>query len=161
MTPDELKAHMLERQQKIRAAIEYLQRLRGTIELEDAKLAHLYRLRDAFDAKAIFKKQTGRAGTWKSPFGAHAVITVEDARQCGGYTVAAALRMLRKQEPWATAWRDHSDRALQARYNEARKYWQPLFKELQEILDEIAASRKRLKDLNDSWPDVRHLVREG
>jgi hypothetical protein len=161
MTPDELKAHTIARWEKIRAVRKHLQRLRGSIELEGAKLAHLYRLRETFDAKAIFEKPTGRPGRWKGPIGAHTVITVEKMRQRGGRTVADALRTLRKQEPWATWWRGASDRALQIRYQDARRYWKPLFKELQEILDEIAASEKRLKGLNDSWPDVRRLVREG
>lgn len=119
--------HLAEREQKLRKAAERL------LQWHQSRKTHgqlLHRL-DALESR-IAPKPTGRPGKWRGEIGNRTIVAVEAMRR-RGFSIADALRWLRKKQPWASWWEGHSEAGLQSRYQDALTYWEPLFHELQEI----------------------------
>ncbi len=155
MTPDEMQALLAERWQKIRNALDTLRQREQDLTAEKARLTKLLDRLDELKS-LIAPKPTGRPPTWKGPIGC-ATVEVVEARRQQGASIIDALRWLRTVPLWGQWWTDLSDEELQSRYSEAAKYWQPVFKEMNEIESALAESGLDSSPL----PDVQRLIREG
>lgn len=126
--------HLAEREQKLRKAVEQLseagERLVRWHQSRKAREDLFHKL-DGLEAR-IAPKPTGRPATWKGPIGERTIRLVEAMRRRGHSTIHA-LRVLRKRQPWAYWWEDHSEAAIQSHYQDALAYWGPIYNEIAEI----------------------------
>jgi hypothetical protein len=146
---------VMQREEKLRGALEGLQQRQQSCEAEKTRLQGLLDRLAALQSQ-ITPKPVGRPSKWRGAIGCDTVLFVENGRRLGG-SIIGGLRALREHPEWAKWWAGRSEEELQVRYQEALKHWQPLFQELKKI--ECAIAENHID--NSPPPDVERLVSEG
>jgi hypothetical protein len=125
---------------RLAAQVENLKRINDLLE----------RLLDLQSNAPIYpqKKKPGRPRKWKGRDGYSLLIAVNSIRAEQDCGVSAAISKLRHKSP--LRWRLFTNRELQIRFQEARKFWVPMAKriaELQELGDKLNAMSPPRGDL--------------
>jgi hypothetical protein len=99
------------------------------------------------------KTKLGRPSLWRGYAGLLFVHAVNEIRKNKSYSIAKAIRYVRKHVPgWEELLQGASDAALQVRYQEASKYWALYFRSCEEfdaVIVQHEANSRRLKVASD------------